>query len=195
MRSNGDPAAGSIAPMTTTASPAGASRRRAGTILITWGVAGLVLNGALAVGAATVAFNGIDGFDLFKGISGFEGSPGFAFSGGLEDFGPLLKLIFPGLGLGDVTTSFQTIGATKAFVFDLTFTLPSAAKEFSLDALDLSNGGKSFPLALEGDGSLQVAVDGTIKAKVGWNLATMQPILDPASFRVSLTPLGGRSSR
>ena len=87
-----------------------------------------------------------------------------------------------------MTTSFQTIGATKAFVFDLTFTLPSAAKEFSLDALDLSNGGKSFPLALEGDGSLQVAVDGTIKAKVGWNLATMQPILDPASFRVSLTP-------
>ena len=40
-----------------------ADDRRSGTLLVAWGLAGLVLLGAIGIGAGVVAVNGIDGFD------------------------------------------------------------------------------------------------------------------------------------
>lgn len=48
--------------MTTTTRASDPARRRNGTLLIAWGLAGLVLNGLIGAGAAMVAVNGIDGF-------------------------------------------------------------------------------------------------------------------------------------
>ena len=135
----------------------------------------------LSLGALTGFLDGlsfeIGGVDVAFGLAGF----GDLFEGVFNLAFP--DADFPGL---DLTVTPVTGSLDGQLLFDFEITV-AYDHEVDFESLDIGVAGSPIPLALDGEGGLLLALDGSFATRLGFDLSTAAPLVDLDETTIAIT--------